>query len=196
VNASKRAAAVFSPLRTAVGPRPSLLGAAPSDCGPSLDVDSAASGTSGELGVLPRRQLGVRLAIPLAEALDDDRSGRHVDAERERLGGEDDLDEAAAEEVLNHLLEGREHAGVVSGDAATQALAELLEAEDFQIGVGQLRAGVVEGGVDLGLLLGGGEVEAGLQALLHRLRASGSAEDEDDGREQPLVIELDDGLDA
>ncbi len=86
----------------------------------ALDVEPATPGAAGELGVLPRRDVGVRLAVPLRELLDDDRASRHVDAECEGLGREDDLDEPVQVELLDDLLEGRQHAGVVSGDAAAE----------------------------------------------------------------------------
>jgi hypothetical protein len=88
----------------------------------ALDVDAAAAGPAGELGVLPRRDVGVRLAVPLDQLLQHHRAGRHVDAERERLGGEHRLDQALDEQLLDDLLEGRQHAGVVGGDAALQAV--------------------------------------------------------------------------
>ena len=51
-------------------------------------VDAAPPGPAGELRVLARRQELVALAGELGELLDDDRAGRHVDAEGQRLGGE------------------------------------------------------------------------------------------------------------
>ena len=49
--------------------------------------------------------------------------------ERQRLGREDDLDQAAGEQLLDDLLEGRQHAGVVGGDAARQRLEQVVVAE-------------------------------------------------------------------
>jgi hypothetical protein len=42
--------------------------------------------------------------------------------ERQRLGGEHRLDQPLDEQLLDDLLEGRQHAGVVRGDAALQAV--------------------------------------------------------------------------
>ena len=40
----------------------------PQHDGVALDVDAAPAGPTGELGVLPRRDVGVGLAVPLASA--------------------------------------------------------------------------------------------------------------------------------
>ncbi len=56
-------------------------------------------------------------APEFAEPLDDDGSCRHVDAESQRLGGEDDLQQPGREALLDRLAEGRHQAGVVRGDA-------------------------------------------------------------------------------
>ena len=42
---------------------------------------------------------------------------RHVDAQRQRVGGEDDLHQPAREEHLDQLLEDRQQPGVVEADA-------------------------------------------------------------------------------
>ena len=60
----------------------------------ALDVDAPAPGAPGELGVLPRRDVGVGLAVVLDQLLQHDAARRHVDAQREGLGGEDDLGQA------------------------------------------------------------------------------------------------------
>ena len=60
-----------------------------------LHVDTATACPAGELGVLPRGQPGVGLAVPLVQLLDDHGPGRHVDAEGQRLGGENRPDQAA-----------------------------------------------------------------------------------------------------
>ena len=95
----------------------------PQDDGVALDVDAAPPGAAGQLGVLPRRDVGVGLAVPLHELLQHDGARGHVDAERERLGGEHRLDQARGEQLLDDLLERRQHAGVVGGDAALEASA-------------------------------------------------------------------------
>ena len=72
------------------------------------------------------------------ELLDHHRAGRHVDAEREGLGGEHDLAQPAHEQLLDALLERRQHPGVVGGDAAGEAVEEVVVAEDVQVLVGQV----------------------------------------------------------
>ncbi len=119
----------------------------------ALDVEAAAAGAAGELGVLPRRDVGVGLAVPLGELLDDHRAGRHVDAQRQRLGREDHLAQAADEQLLDDVLERRQHPGVVGGDAAGQPVEEVVVAEDVQVLVGQVVAGGLDVRVDRVALL-------------------------------------------
>ena len=66
----------------------------PDDDGVPLHVDPPAAGAAGELGVLPRRHVDVRLAVPLDQPLEDDAARGHVDAQREGLGGEHGLHQA------------------------------------------------------------------------------------------------------
>ena len=77
----------------------------------------ASPGPAGQLGELRRGQESWRVAGELRELLDHDGAGRHVDAERQRLGGEHDLHQALDEALLDRLLNGGHHAGVVGGDA-------------------------------------------------------------------------------
>lgn len=74
------------------------------------------------------------VAGELAELLDDDGLGRHVDADRQRLGGEDHLHQAFDEAGLHGLLERGHHARVVRGDAGFQLHEELGVARHRQIG--------------------------------------------------------------
>ena len=87
-----------------------------------LDVDAASSCPAGELGVLPRRDVGVRLAVPLHEPLEHDRTGRHVDAQGKGLGREHGPDQPLDEQLLHDLLERRQQTGVVRGDAALEGV--------------------------------------------------------------------------
>jgi hypothetical protein len=68
----------------------------------ALDVDATAPGTPGELGVLGRRDVDVRLAVVLDQLLEHHRAGRHVDAQGEGLGGEDRLDEQVQQPLPHH----------------------------------------------------------------------------------------------
>ena len=87
-------------------------GAPPHDRVPHC-VDATPPGTPRELRVLARREELVALTGELREALDHDSAAGHVDAERERLGGEDDFEEPGRERLLHRLLHRRHQAGVV-----------------------------------------------------------------------------------
>jgi hypothetical protein len=80
-------------------------------------VDAPPSGPPGELGVVAGGEELVTFTGELAQLLDDDRPGRHVDAEGQRLGGEHHADQALGEAGLDRLLERRDHPGMVGGDA-------------------------------------------------------------------------------
>jgi hypothetical protein len=161
----------------------------PEHDGVPLDVDAAAAGPAGELRVLPRRDVGVRLAVPLGQLLEHDRPGRHVDAERERLGREHRLDQAVGEQLLDHLLEGRQHPGVVGGEAPLQAVEPLPVAEHPQVLARQRARAPLDVHADALGLLRGVEPQARAHALLDRRGAARPAEDEGDGRQQPLAVE-------
>ena len=64
----------------------------------TFDIDPPPAGASGELGVLPRGQIGVGLAVELAQPLEDDGARWHVDAQRQGLGCEDGLDQPPDEQ--------------------------------------------------------------------------------------------------
>ena len=130
------------------------------------------------------------------ELLDDHRAGRHVDAERERLGGEHDLAQAAHEQLLDDLLERRQHAGVVGGDAAGQAVEEVVVAEHVQVLVGQVPAGSPRR-TRRSSSRSSGVVSRtlALEALGDRGVAADPAEDEHDRRQQPLAVEPVDDVD-
>ncbi len=83
-------------------------------------VDAAAAGPAHELRHLTGGQVREAHAVELGERRDDHTASRHVDAERQRLRREDDFDEAALEELLDHLLVVRQQPGMVLGHAAAQ----------------------------------------------------------------------------
>ena len=60
------------------------------------------------------------------------------------------LTRPAREQLLDDLLEGRQHAGVVAGDAARESLGEVVVAEDLEVGVGQVGAPQLDVRPDLG----------------------------------------------
>ena len=78
---------------------------APDDYGVAFDVDAAAAGASGQLGVFAGGDVHVGFAVVLGEFLQDDGACGHVDAQCEGFGGEDQLDEALGEEGFDNFLE-------------------------------------------------------------------------------------------
>ncbi len=181
------------PLGGEAGDRPRVHPRRPHHHRVALDVDAATAGPAGELGVLPRGQVDVALAVVLDQPLQDDGAGRHVDAQRQRLGGEHGLDQAGDEQLLDGLLERRQQPGVVRGDAALQSVAPLPVAENGEVGLRQLRGPPVDDGPDLGPLRLGGQPQTRVQALLDGGVAAGPGEDERDGGQQAVAVQpLDD----
>ena len=78
---------------------------APHDDRVAFDVDAAAAGASGQLGVFAGGDVHVGFAVVLGELFQDDGAGGHVDAQREGFGSEDQLNQALGEESLHDLLE-------------------------------------------------------------------------------------------
>ncbi len=159
----------------------------------ALDVDASAPCPAGELRVLPRRDRHARLAVELLELLEHDRARGHVDAERQRLGREDDLDQLALEEVLDDLLERRQQTGVMRGDAALEVVEPLVVAEHREILVQQRPGALLDDRADLRALLRAGQPHARTTHLLHGRVAAHAAEDEEDRRQQVRPLQqLDD----
>jgi hypothetical protein len=152
----------------------------------ALDVDAAAAGAAGQLRVLARGERHAGLAVELLQLLEHDRARRHVDAEGQRLRGEDGLHQLLLEELLDDLLERRQEARVVGRDAALQALEPLVVAEDGEVGVQEGAAALLDDGADLVTLVLFREVDARAQHLLHGGVAAGPAEDEEDRGQQVL----------
>ena len=96
-------------------------------------IDAAPARPPRELGVLPRCQDLMPLALELPQILDDDGLGRHVDPQAQRLRREQDLHQARFEELLDRFLEHRQHPGMVSCDTGRQAFEELVEPECDQV---------------------------------------------------------------
>ena len=78
-------------------------------------VDAATPGPPGELGELGGRQELVGLPVELGQLLDGHRAGRHVDAQRQRLGGEDFEHGGFERAIVAHDLD-RLRLGVHMGD--------------------------------------------------------------------------------
>ncbi len=166
----------------------------PQHHGVALDVDPTPTGATGQLGELSGCDVGVRLAVPLAQLLEDHRTCRHVDAQSEGLGGEDGLDQPVDEQVLHHLLERGQHAGVVGGHTALQALQPFVVAQHREVLVGDVDATRRDEGPDLVALPWAEQAHPGTHALRDCGVAAGPAEDEGDRREQALGVEALDDL--
>jgi hypothetical protein len=162
----------------------------------SLDVDAAAPRSARQLGVFGRSHLGVGLAVPLDQPLEHDRTRRHVDAESQRLGGEDRPDETAHEQLLDDLLEGRQHACVVGSHAALEAVEPVVVAQDAPVVFGDVCAPLLHDGADLVRLVAGCQPQPCGHALHDRRIAAGAAEYERDRGQQPLALEPFEHLDA
>ena len=78
---------------------------------------------------------------------------------------------------------------MVRGQAPLQAVEPLPVAEHGQVLAGDGGDPGLHHPADLGAFVRGGEAQPGGEALLHRGVAAGPAEDEQDGREQPLPVE-------
>ncbi len=153
-------------------------------------------GPPGELGVLPGREELVALAGELRELLDDHGAGRHVDPERERLGGEDDLHQPGGERLLDRLLHRRHHARVVRGEAGLERVEPRRHAEHGELVVGERRRCARRRcGGSRPAPRGVVSAHPRRRVLLDRLVAAGPAEHEDDRRQHRLAVEELDDLD-
>src|SRR5262245_34066672 len=147
-------------------------------------VDPSPAGASRHLSQLVVGQRPESALGALGQSLQHHRARRHVDAEAHRLGGEDDLAEAALEEPLDEPLEARQDARVVETDAEPQRSKHRL----VQLGVadrGALLPRLADGAVDGPLLLGREQRPALGQDVLERALAADPAEDEVDRGEPP-----------
>jgi len=161
----------------------------PEHHGMTFDVDTASSGPAGQLGVLAGAQLGVGLAVVLHELLDHHCAGRHVDAQRQCLGGEDNLHQTFDETFLHDRLEDRQQSGVMGGDAASEGFDEGVPVERAFVGRGQ-HAHMFRGDLQQLLAFGTvGEPDVGSQHLANCLVAALSAEDEEDRGQQILLLQ-------
>ena len=88
--------------------------------GPTCRCPAARPGRSAA-GTPPTVSAEVSAAPELGEPLDHHGAGRHVDAQRQRLGGEDHLQQPGGEALLHRLAEGRDQPGVVGRHPASRA---------------------------------------------------------------------------
>ena len=73
------------------------------------------------------------------DVVEDNGSGRHVDAHGESLGGEEELDPTPLEKHLHHFLEDGQDTAVVDADAPFEQLGELEHLRQYLVGLLQLR---------------------------------------------------------
>ena len=86
------------------------------------------------------RQQAAAGAVELQHLADDDRARGHVDAQRERVGGEDGAQLARLEQLFDQQLDLRQQARVVDGDAARQEASE-QQRDLAQLAVGRREVG-------------------------------------------------------
>ena len=123
-------------------------------------VDPAPAGAAHQLGQLAGGEGGEGHPVELGEGRDDHRARGHVDAERQRLGGKHDLDQAAGEELLDQLLVVGHEAGVVHGQPAPHHLGvDHPAVERGFVGVTQRSQAVGGQAIDARLLVWSGEVQ-------------------------------------
>ena len=157
-------------------------------------VDPSATRPARQLRELSRREELVAFPVELAEPFDHDRLGRHVDADRQRLGREDDLEDAQVEALLDGLAERRDHAGMMRCDTRLERRQPAVVAEHVEVLVAERHGATLRDRADEGALLGGGQPHPGIEQASCGLVAAVPAEDEVDRREQPLGVEAFDGL--
>ena len=120
----------------------------------ALVVESAATGASRHLRVLPtREELSTGVGV-LGEALQRDGTRGHVDPERESLGGEHDREQVELEARLDDLAKGRHHARVVHGESPAQAVDEVGVLQGLQVVVTEVCEPRLRDEFDIAPLLG------------------------------------------
>ena len=88
-------------------------------------VEALAPGAPGDLVEVARGEDRRLLAVELAEAREEHGADRHVDADAERVGAADHLEQAALGELLDEHAVLRQQAGVVQADPLLQPLADV-----------------------------------------------------------------------
>ena len=113
------------------------------------------------------------LAVELAQPGEHHGADRDVDADAQRVGAADHLEQAELRELLDQHAVLRQQAGVVQADAVPEPLAHV-----GAVGAAELEAGDPRG--DLGLLLAGRDLQAG--EVLRAAGGVGLGEVDDVGR--------------
>ena len=169
--------------------------AGPGDDRVTFLVEPPAPRTAGELQVLARRECGPAGSAVLGEALDHDRACRHVDPERERLGGEDDLEQPAA----NIPPPFRERPGPGRRGVRPRRAPGPRATRRSRAPAGRRRPRAPPCAhylADGGALGGVGQADAIAHDLVHSIVAGRPAEDEHNGRQHLVPAELFDHLGA
>jgi hypothetical protein len=81
-------------------------------------IDASPPGAARHLAVLVRREQASALAVELEHLAHDHRPRGHVDAQRERVGGEDGAQRAGLKELFDQQLDLRQQPRVMHGDSA------------------------------------------------------------------------------
>ena len=152
---------------------------------PAAVVEAFAPCAAGDLLEVADREDGHLLAVELAELGEDDGADGDVDADAERVGAGDDLEESGLGEALDEEAILGEQAGVVDADAGGDEAAERGAEGAVEAEAGELFADAVAG-ILVGDV-GAGEVLAELGGF-----ALGEADDVDGGA--PAAEEVCDGL--
>ena len=141
-------------------------------------VDTTTASATCHLRVLARREIHVCFSVELDQLLQHDCAGRHVDAQCERLGGEDDLDQAFVKELFHNVPERRQHARVVRRKTTDEDAAPAQEAENLQVLLRNVSHTVIDNLFDALLLIPVGEFCARSTDLCERTFAARAGEDE------------------
>ncbi len=166
----------------------------PQHDGVAFDIDAAAAGATGELGVLAGREAHRAVGGGFDEAFEDDGARRHVHPHGEGLGGEHDPHETAGEQLLDGVTEGRDQAGVVRGETAFESFEPLCVTDGVEIGRRQGGGVPVGDRTDLGDVGRFGETDRRFEAFGDGVVAAVAAEPEPDGRQQLFGLEPGDDL--
>jgi hypothetical protein len=155
----------------------------------ALGIDAATARPPRHLGQLVVGQAAEAAIGALGQRLQHHALGRHVDAERHRLGGEDHLAQAPLEEQLDEALHGGQDARVVEPHPHAERLEDGLVERRLRDGrvIGDLLADRL---VHLALLLAREQRLALGQDRLHGSLAARAAEDEVDGGQPAAALQL------
>ena len=88
----------------------------------ALGIKAAPAGPARHLQKLTAHQRAVASLGALAQRRNHRCASRHVDAGRQGFGGKHHLDQPLLEQLLDQLLPGRQHTGMVGGNAPQQCL--------------------------------------------------------------------------